>query len=451
MNETYSHQPDDRALPANLENERAILGGCLFDPEVLEASMDSLTPAMFYSTGHQVLFATVCDMARRGVPVEIPTVWEEITRQGAERHLSGMVYLAEAVDVRTGLGGLEWYVSQVRGDAILREMIKACGKAEAMCRAREDDPQAIAGRVEQMILSVAEHRGADGVTPQEWMAGTVARLRSGLIGQPFHIGKLTRYSGGGMRNGEYTLVLAYRKTGKTRFLMSLARHKASMGVPVLVFSFEMSKEQIGLMLLAWELNISLETLCNDPFSVEDADVDAAAERIGSWPLYIEDDQGMTVDAMKAMARRYKKRHGVRIIGVDYASKVRPDHVKPSATESERLTAVAEQIKAMARELDLPVVMLGQVTREGRIRADGIPIAHARGSIVLENEAETVMILNRPSINLEEGDKDYLRMKEEWYGRAQVHFTANRNGVDQGGVEIIGWDERTGRFYDNEEG
>lgn len=441
---------DDRALPYNIENERAILGGCLFEPDVLEAASDTLTPAMFFPTAHQVLFATICDMARRGVPIEVPTVWEEIKRQGAERHFTGIVYLAETVDARTGMGRLEWYISQVRGDAILRSMIKACAKAESMCRAREEDPQAVAGKVEALILSVAEHRGSDVITPQEWMEGTVARLRSGSIGVPFHIGKLTRYTGGGMRKGEYTLLLAFRKTGKTRFLMGLMRDMARRNIPTLVFSFEMSKEQIGLMLLAWELNVSLENLCNDPFAVEDEDVDAAARKIGSWPLYIEDNASMTVDGMKALARRYKKRHGVKLIGIDYASKVRPDNVKASATESERLTAVAEQVKALAREVDLPVMMLGQVTREGRVRPDGIPVAHARGSMALENEAETVMILNRPTVNLEEGDKGYLEMKNQWYGKAQVHITANRNGVDQGGVEIVGWDERIGCFYDNEE-
>lgn len=312
--------------PQNLEAERGALGSCLIDRAAMEVCDGLLHPAHFYRDAHGFIFQAMRDLYRAGEPVDLITLSDELRRKDRLDRTGGIAYLASLPDQVPTTANAEYYALRVRDTALLRRMADECRKGAERCFAVGADPSEIVGEIEASILAVADYRAANAVHVSVATTEAIERLDRGAIGLPFHIPTLTRSTGGGMRPGEYTLFLAYRKQGKTRFMTRMAYEHARDMIPCLLFSLEMSRAQIGAMLLAWECETTLEGLAFVPRE----DRAAAKHRLDELPILIEHDAGVTLSEMRAVARRARRRHGVQWIGIDYAGKLCPDGVSRSA-------------------------------------------------------------------------------------------------------------------------
>lgn len=430
--------------PSNLEAEISVLGACIVSRDACEDAMDMLHPADFYCTAHKHIFAAVQAVYNDRKPVDLITLADELRRRKLLDVVGGVSYLTSAADRVPSTGNTEYYAQIVRGDSMLRGMITACSAGVDLCYSQPESRAEAVAAIEESVLRISEHR-SERITPiGEIMRVAVDRVENGQTGEPFLSRNLTRYTGGGMRPGEYSLLLGFRGSGKTRFLLSDVRNSCRAGEPYLVFSLEMSRVQIGLALAAMELNVPIEMMQNDFMGdISMDDIRGAANAVASWPLLIDDRPKLHVNDMLAVARRAKKRHGIRRIGIDYAQKVKAD----GANSYEQLVGVAEGVKTIAKTLDLPVLMLAQLTHEGRPgKGANIGDVHAKGAIALEDEAETVLVLNRPG---QSDDDDSLELRAAWNGRAQIKCIKNRGGIRCGDVIPVGWLDGVGRVFDLE--
>lgn len=438
MDDLTPHVP-----PSNEQAEMSVLGSCMLSADAMETAGDILHPSDFYRYAHQHIFASALSVSKDG-PVDLVTLSNDLRTKGLLGESGGIAYLTTLADIVPSTHNVEYYAEIVRGKSLLRGMIDACNKGIGWCMQELATPSEIVGRVEDSVLKVSDHRYEKMVPISEVMERAMNRVMNGQTGEPFLVNKLTRYTGGGMRPGEYTLLLGYRGQGKTRFMLSEARYWCNQCEPCLIFSLEMSKEQLGLALAAMELNVPIEDMCNDPFGeLSTRDMEYASGTVSRWPLYIIDKPRLSISDMLAIARRAKKKYGIQRVYVDYAQKVYAE----GKTPYDKLVGVAEGLKFMAKTLDLPVLVLAQLTREGgKPDVNGMADVHAKGAIALEDEAETVLVLERPSID----PKMELSERAMWSGKARVKFTKNRYGVRCGDTIPIGWIENVGVIYDMDE-
>lgn len=436
--------------PSNLDAERSVLGSCLVDREALESCEGILHPAHFYREPHGHIYKAMQTLVAAREPVDLITLSDELRRSGLLDAIGGIGYLAQLADEIPTTANAEYYAKIVKELSMLRRMADECRRGAERCYTSGADPAEVIGSIEASILSVAEHRATNAVPLSVATAEANDRIDRGAVGLRFHIQSLTRATGGGMRQGEYTLLLAYRKQGKTRFMARMAYEHARDMIPCLLFSLEMSRAQLGAMFLAWECGTTLEGLT----FLDREDRMAAMRRLDALPILIEHDQSITIAQMRAVARRAKKRNGIQWVGIDYAGKLHPDGLGRGVNSVERLDAAADQVKAMARELDLPILMLHQLTRErvgGRVvvRGNGTEEVHAKGSMHLEEEAESILVFSRPAAEIDPNTVDLAELNklQEWGGKAIVQMEAVRNHHEQGQARIIGWHPTQGYPYE----
>lgn len=435
--------------PNNLDAERAVLGACIVARDAIEACEGLLHPGHFYHDAHGLIYQAVRTVAANG-PVDLVTVVDELRRTGRLDAVGGTGYLAHLAGETPSIANAEYYARIVKEAATLRRMADVLRRGIDKCYTSGADPASIIGEIEASVLAVAEHR-ARKVTHVSAVTGEAVRqIKRGAFGLRFPWDSLTKATAGGMREEEYTLLLGYRKQGKTTVMLRMAYEYAKDGIPVEIFSFEMSGKQLARILLSWECGVPRHEL----FFVPDEDLAGAQRRIDELPIYVEDDHRMTTADMRAVARRAKKAHGIQWIGIDYASKVQPVGVRLGANEEVILHAVADQVKEMAKELKVPILLLHQVTREkenGRVikRGNGSEVVSAKGCKHLENEAETVLVFSRPAAEIDPNTPDLKELEtyQNWHGKALMHIDACRQAQEAGSARVLGWNASLGYPYE----
>ena len=429
--------------PHNLDAELSVLGAILFNNSYLVRAEEQLHPDDFYLKKHQIIFTTMLNLKDNGVPVDIVTLAERLINQNVFEEVGSYVYMAELADRVPTPSNYEGYCKIVREQALLRRMLDAAFTIVDECYGEYDRVEDVVEAAEQKIFAVAEGQITGGfANAKEVVLETlnyieeVRKNKGRITGLSTGFRELDHYTSG-LQKSDLIYIAARPSMGKTAFALNLAQHAATKeNATVAIFSLEMSKTQLMQRILCSEGLIDLSQLRDGMLSEEDLRIFAdVAARIHGTNIFIDDTGGVTLGDIRAKSRRLKADKGLDMILIDYlqlmSSRGRVEN------RQNEISAISRGLKALARELDCPVVCLSQLSRAPDARTDHHPmLADLRESGSIEQDADIVMFLYR----------EYYYDKENANpNTAELIIAKQRNGPT--GNLHLSWRPEFTRFMD----
>lgn len=415
-----------RATPWSVEAEQAVLGAMLLDQDAALRAVELLEYTMFYQESHRRLFRAMVTLTEQRTVIDHVTLHEELQRRGDLDSAGGAEYIAELVDATATAANLEYHARIIRDKAILRRLIEAStaiigdaydGKAQA---------SELLDVAEARVFAISQERREVGFTRiKEMLWPTMERIetlhKSGkaITGVPSGFTDLDRLTSG-FQNSELVIVAARPSMGKTAFCLNLAAHAAIEGYGVAIFSLEMSKEALVQRMLTAEARVDSQRVRTG--SLRDTDFTQLARAAGilqSCPLWIDDTPALSLLEMRSKARRLRSDNDVRLIIVDYLQLMRsPEY---SDNRVQEISDISRSLKGLARELEIPVIALSQLSRASEQRGgERKPIlSDLRDSGAIEQDADVVVFIHRPEY--------YDREDESKRGLAEIMVAKHRNG------------------------
>jgi replicative DNA helicase len=421
--------------PQSLEAERAVLAAMLLDQAAVGRAVEQIQPPVFYRVAHQKIFeAIVAIYGRRNERVDLITLAEELRMRGELESVGGPAALANIVESTATTANLEQHIRIIQGKAVLRQLIRASGEIQQECFAGADETPAILDRAEQRIFEITDSRVRQGfVTVKDLMRPTVAHVellmeqRRDSRREVFVTGVASGYTDidkktAGFQRGDLVIIAGRPSMGKTAFALNIAENAAILhGHPVAVLSLEMSKEQLALRLLCSQTDVPLYRVRSGDLSP--ADLQRLTRRAGPLydaPILIDDTAAPTVLEIRAKCRRLKSEGRLDMVMIDYLQLIRPS--TSSENRVQEISQISRALKALAKELDVPVVALSQLSRavEQRTGKDRRPqLSDLRESGALEQDADVVMFVFREEM--------YHKDDPDLRGKAEILIAKQRNG------------------------
>ncbi len=424
----------DRTPPFSLEAEIAVLGGMLMDRDAVPAAIELLNEAMFYREANRRLYRSMVRLFERGDVIDVITVSEELKKTGEMESAGGFDYLAALVDAVPTAANLEYHARIVRDKALLRRLVEQSSQIiRDVYDQGEREVEEILDQAEARIFQVAESHKRDGfVWIKEILWSTfehIERLQgseSGITGVATGFRDLDRMTTG-LQKGDLCIVAARPSMGKTSWVLNVAATAAiSHNVPVAVFSLEMSSEQLVQRLLCAEGRIDLQKLRRGRLSQEEHQrLAAAAGHLNTAPIWIDDQPGSNVLEIRAKARRLQSElrsdgKDLGMVVIDYMQLM--SGAGKSESRVQEVSQISRGLKALARELEVPVVALSQLSRGPEQRTDKRPmLSDLRDSGSIEQDADIVMFLYRPEYYAP------AEKREELEGKTELIVSKQRNG------------------------
>lgn len=416
-NGVHPSEPTHR-IPANLDAERAVLGSCLIDPAAFDKVSGFLTPPAFYRERHAWLYEAMRTLANRNEPLDFITVTDEMERQGRLEEAGGPAFITELItDIPTALY-VEHYAHIVERTATLRRLLAAAGKIAELAYQEGDDLDGVIDRAEQIVMGVSEGRQRQQIAPlSDIMPAVIDRIEEssrhqGLMGLPTGFTMLDRMLGGLQKSD--LIVLAGRPgMGKTGLSLSVALNAARLGnARVAIFSLEMSEEQLVNRLLSMETGIDSSRLRAGRIEDEEWPVLLeAANTLSSMNIFIDDTPAATVNEIRAKARRLHAEHGLDLILIDYMQLMdggSGNDGRRGGNRTEEVSYISRSLKALARELNVPVLALAQLSRAVEGRADKRPtLSDIRESGSVEQDSDIVLFIYREDYYIEDTDRQNI--------------------------------------------
>jgi replicative DNA helicase len=471
--------PSIAALPHNLEAEQALLGSLLFDNAAYERLGDTLQGRHFYEPFHQRLFEAIEDYVRKGLLAEPIVLMERFKRDPAFEELGGIRYLADLVDRAPPAANAQDYGRVVYDLALRRDLIRIGGEISRVAH-EGGDPEPIEARdqietAEQQLYQLAESGApstgfmsfADALTGAVKMAAEAFERDGGLAGVATELTDLDRKIGG-LHPSDLIILAGRPSMGKTALATNIAfnvarsyawepqpdgSRKTVRGGVVAFFSLEMSGEQLAMRLLADASGVSSDRIRKGEIDASEfGRVRDAAIEIQEAPLHIDDTGGLSLAKLVARARRLKRQHGLDLIVVDYLQLVTTTGGGNNQNRVQEVSMITQGLKALAKELDVPVIALSQLSRQVESREDKRPqLSDLRESGSIEQDADIVMFVYRESYYLSrgeprEGSPEHLKWQEDMdlvKGMAEVIIGKQRHGPI--GTVKLSFSEDTTRF------
>ncbi|MBZ5702689.1 MAG: replicative DNA helicase [Acidobacteriia bacterium] len=392
----------DRPLPQNLEAERSVLGAILLDNNALNAALENLRTEDFFLDQHRRVFQRMADLGESQQAIDLVTLTEELHRRGELESSGGSAYLASLVDGLPKVANVEHYARIVKEKAMLRNLIHATHGIQQRAFEGEDGADTILDNAESSIFALAEDRVRAGLVPiKEIVQESFDRLekifREGksITGVPTGYSELDKLTSG-LQPSELLILAARPSQGKTALALNLAENIAVRGGhPVAIFSLEMSKESLLQRLLASVAQVDAHKFRTGHLGKEDwRRMTEALGEISAAPLWIDDAGSVSVVEIGAKARRLKRDKGLSLLVVDYLQLITARG--RFSNRNEEVSSMTRGLKALAKELQIPVLVLSQLTRAPE-RDDRRPqLADLRESGAIEQDADVVMFIYRPN-------------------------------------------------------
>ena len=422
----------DREPPYSLEAEVAVLGGVLIDPESMIRIEDVVDDTMFFREGHRVLFRAMRHLHERRTAIDVVTMGDHLQGTQELERIGGLEYLAGLLDAVPTAANIQYHARIVREKALLRRLVDASTQIiQDVYEPGERSVEEIVDNAESRIFQVAESHDRGGfVWIKDLLWETFENIEKlqksdgGLTGVPCGFPTLDRMTTG-LQKGDLVIVAARPSMGKTAWVLNVAQN-AAIGhqVPVAIFSLEMSKEQLVQRLLCSEARVDAQKLRNGRLSPSDYQrIGTAGAKLNTAPIWIDDSPGGTVLEMRAKARRLKAEGGMGLLVIDYMQLMAGSGRQES--RQQEVSQISRGLKGLARELEVPVVALSQLSRGPEQRTDHRPqLSDLRDSGSIEQDADLVMFLYRPEYYSSDGlDKD----GESLEGKAELIVSKQRNG------------------------
>ena len=413
-----------RIPPHNLEAEESLLGAMLLSRDATAVAIERCSATDFYRPSHGQIFAAVTALYGQGEPADAVTVSEQLRRTGVLDDIGGTAALVALQSNTPAISSAGRYARIVEEHALLRRLIGVSHQIAEIAYEVPTDVTEAVDRAESMVFEVAQRRTTDSVAPlQELLSQSLDRLEElygrgeAITGVPTGFTDLDEQLAG-LQPSNLIVVGARPSMGKTAFALGLAAHAAVMNVPVLFFSLEMSHLEIAQRVLCAEARVDAARMRNGRLLEGDwPKISNAIGRIGNAPLHIDDNPNVTVMDIRARARRMKAREGLGLVVVDYlqlmSGRTRAENRQVEISE------ISRGLKILARELEIPVIALSQLSRGLEARSDKRPmLADLRESGAIEQDADVVMFIYRDDVyNPDSADR----------GTAEIQIAKHRNG------------------------
>ena len=417
-----------RVQPHNEKAEQGIVGTMLVNRDAISDLVDMLTGEDFYNKQYGILFDNMVELYSEGASVDPITLVERLRMKDIPEEVANTVTLAQLVQSAPLYAPVKDYAKIVKDKAALRQLIKLCENTEKDGYQSQEPVEVIMERAEQSIFKLVQNRnGSEDTVPiREIVMNVIREMEEAARND----GKVTGVPTGfrdldnmltGMHAGELLLVAARPAMGKTAFVLNIAQYMAfKKNKAVAIFSLEMSKEQLVNRLFSLESQVDAQSLRTG--NMKDSDWEKLIEGagvIGQSKLIIDDTPGISISELRSKCRKYKLEHGLDIIIIDYLQLMTGSVGKSSESRQQEVSDISRQLKGLARELNVPVVSLSQLSRAVESRPDKRPmLSDLRESGAIEQDADVVMFIYRD---------EYYNKDSEFKKQAEIIIAKQRNG------------------------
>lgn len=415
-----------RILPHSIEAEQSVIGSMLMDRDAIIAASEIVTAGDFYQHQYGVMFEAMLELFNENLPVDLITLQNRLKEKDVPPEVSSLEFVRDIITTVPTSANVKSYAKIVRDKAVLRRLIKINEDIANTCYAGKEPLENILASTEKTIFDLLQNRNSGDFVPIRQVAmnvlekieeasknqGTVTGIPTGFIDLD--------YKTSGLQPSDFVLIAARPSMGKTAFVLNLVDHIAvKKGLPAMVFSLEMSKEQLVNRMLAMESNVDSQKLRTGTLS--DSDWDAVVEGIGvigNSKLIIDDTPGISIMELRSRCRKMKLEYGLSIVIIDYLQ-LMSGSGKGGDNRQQEISEISRSLKALARELSAPVIALSQLSRACETRQDHRPmLSDLRESGAIEQDADVVMFLYRD---------DYYNKDTDMPNIAEVIIAKQRNG------------------------
>ena len=439
-----------RTAPQNIEAEKSVIGSMLMDKEAIETALGMLTKDDFYSRQYAIMFEAIhkCYEAldKDGI-VDIVTVQEQLAKDGAPSEMQSVDFLKALYDASPTSVNIRSYAEIVRDKAVQRKLIKTCGEVSQLCYDDNESTEDILAETETRMFDLLKTGTSAELTSIEDISIAVYEsIQKSSLSKDHITGVATGFTDldnmtTGFQPSDFILIAARPSMGKTAFVLNILEY---VGVkknrPSMIFSLEMSKEQLVNRLFAMDSCIDAQLLRTGRLSDNDWErLLDTANRVGSSNIIIDDTPAITVSALRSKCRKIKLERGLDLIVIDYLQLMSGGGTRRSDSRQQEVSDISRALKALARELECPVVALSQLSRAVEQRPDKRPmLSDLRESGAIEQDADLVMFLYRDEYYNPDSDKK---------GEAEVIIAKQRNGPI--GTVNLYWQSDITRFVNKE--
>ena len=414
-----------RVMPHSQEAEQSVIGAMLLDQEAIAAAMEILTGEDFYQKQYGLVFEAMVSLYSEGKPVDLVTLQNRLQETDAPPEVCSMEYVQTLLAATPTSANIRHYAQIVADKSQLRRLIHVNEEIANACYGQKDRVEDIMEDAEKSIFQVVQRRGnTDFVPIKEIVVSALRRIEKASRNKGNVTGLATGfidldYKTSGMQPSDLVLIAARPSMGKTAFVLNIAQYMAfRKNLHVALFSLEMSREQLVNRLFSLESNVDAQLLRNG--NLNDSEWDnllEGANTIGDSNLIIDDTPGISATELRSKCRKYKLEHGLDIIMIDYLQLMTGS--RRIESRQQEISDISRSLKELARELQVPVIALSQLSRAVEQRPDHRPmLSDLRESGAIEQDADVVMFLYR---------EDYYKPDTEKKGVAEVIIAKQRNG------------------------
>lgn len=416
-----------RLPPQNIEAEQCVLGSILLHAGALGKALEKITADDFYRDGHKLIFAAMATLFERTEPQDIVTVTNLLKDANKLEQVGGPAYLASLTDIVPVAANISYYADIVKQKSVLRRLIQTTTDIAGRCFEEQDDIDILMDEVEQAIFDIASTKDKKSFYPIRVVIAetfkkieTLFEKKELITGVPTGFTELDRMTAG-LQPSDLIILAGRPSMGKTALAMNIAQNTALLHkTPVAVFSLEMSKEQLGMRLLCSVSRVDSHRLRTGFLKDQDwPKIVRAYGMLQSSPIFIDDTPALSILEMRAKARRLKTEHNLGLVVVDYLQLMRGH--KNSERREQEISEISRSLKAMAKELHVPVVALSQLNRSLENRPNKRPqLADLRESGAIEQDADVICFIYRDEVYNKAEDNPNR-------GMAEVIIGKQRNG------------------------
>jgi len=434
-----------KILPHSLEAEQSVLGAMLINQEAINIAIEQLSPEDFYKEANKEIFQAITELYNRNEPVDLITLSEELKRRGTLENLGGVSYLASLSGGVAVSSNIKYYCDIVEEKSILRRLIVSCDEIMAKSYEGSEEVNSIIEQAEKNIFDITQGKHREGFVPiKEVLLESFSKIEE----MAAHEGELTGLTTGfididsklsGMQKSDLILLAARPSMGKTALGVNIATNAAvKADASVAIFSLEMSREQLVQRMISSTSHVDLQKIISGRLDEEEwLKIINAMAPLSQANIYIDDTAGISLMEMKAKCRRLKIEKGLDLIVIDYLQLMQAD--SRHENRQQEISSISRGLKALAKEMECPVIALSQLSRAPELRADHRPIlSDLRESGAIEQDADVVLFLYRDEYYNEDTDKKNI---------GEVIIAKHRNGPT-GTVELV-WKKEFTKFLNKE--
>ncbi len=431
----------NKIMPHSMEAEQSVIGSMLMDEDAIDVAAETLTSEDFYAKQNGLMFKAMCDLRSDNKPADAVTLSERLKEMGAPETMTGVEFIKEILNAVPTSANVKHYIRIVYEKSVLRKLIKISEKINSDCYMQKSKLEEILEETEKDVFGLIQSGGSRDYTPIREVVMEVlrkielaAQTKGHLTGISTGFADLDRMTNG-LQPSDFILVAARPSMGKTAFALSLLRYAAVVKeLPVAIFSLEMSAEQLVNRLLSMEAKVDAQEIRRGELTDECWEkLMESSDIIGNSKIIIDDTPGISVTQMRSKCRKYKIEHDIQMIFVDYIQLMSSG--KNTDSRQQEVSDISRALKQLARELNVPIVILSQLNRSVDNRTDHRPmLSDIRESGAIEQDADVIMFLYRD---------DYYNQDTEEKNIAEVIIAKQRNGPI--GTVKLAWQPKYTKF------